>query len=75
MEEVRVFRDSIFGGFFRVALMPLFLLLGIIQHDLLDAGDGLSRIQTLRTRLGAVEDGVAAVKRIFILHHIHALEA
>src|SRR5262245_48055187 len=38
-----------------------------LDHHLLDLGDGLGRVEALRARLGAVEDGVAAVEAEGIL--------
>jgi len=54
--------------------LVLFLFFAIVQHDILDPSDGLSRVESLGTRLGAVHDGVASVERVIPLHLFHAVE-
>jgi len=55
-------------------LLVLFLFFAIVHHDFLDSGDGLSRIESFGTRLGAVHDGVASVEGIISLHLLHTVE-
>ena len=52
----------------------LFFFLRVIEHYLFDPGDRLSRIQAFRTSLGAIENRVAAVERVFSLQHLHTFE-
>jgi len=42
-------------------------------HQLLDAGDGLARIQSFGASFGAVEDRVASIDGVMILKFLHAL--
>src|SRR5262249_5432040 len=43
------------------------------HHQLLELGDGLGRIEALRARLRAIEDGVAAVEPEWILKIVEPL--
>jgi len=43
------------------------------SHEPLDAGNGLSRIESLGTGFGAVQDGVASVDGIVVLKFLHPL--
>merc|ERR1719483_171173 len=45
----------------------------VAHHHLLDLSNGTSWVQALRTSLGAVHDGVAAVNTVAILHLGEAL--
>src|SRR5262245_7780833 len=44
-----------------------------LDHQLLDLGDRLGRVQALRTGLGAVHDGVAAIEPERILELVETL--
>src|SRR5262249_46309253 len=44
-----------------------------IDHQVLDLGDGLGRVEALRARLGAIHDGVAAVEPERILDIVEPL--
>ena len=74
MKLYEIIPTALNAGQLGLLLTELFLFLGVIDHDLFDPGNRLARIQAFRAGLGAIEDRVAAVERVFSLQHLHTLE-